>query len=303
MARRYLAQLEAASPAQGLATSIPIPRSTRIRWMPSGMRRVRWCSPPTSSMRGECEQRVLRGASAGTPCAARRAMGFCVFNSVAIGVHACARRARPRTRRRRRLRRPPRQWHRGDLRRRPSRADGVDVPVPAVSVFGCRAAGPQHAQRAVARRRWRRRISAPRSPMSGCPRWRNFAPQAIYISAGFDAHREDPLAGLNFTEADYAWVTRELMGVAARTRRAGSSRRSKAATRCRRSAAAPPSTCASCSRTARRERRRLRAPMVDSGCRPARRRAALRSQFPGVFQGKPVLATARTVASARLPAD
>ena len=39
-------------------------------------------------------------------------------------------------------------------------------------------------------------------------------PQLVYISAGFDAHREDPLAGLKLTEADYAWVTRELLGVA-----------------------------------------------------------------------------------------
>ena len=38
----------------------------------------------------------------------------------------------------------------------------------------------------------------------------------IFISAGFDAHREDPLAGLKLTEADYAWVTRELVAVAAR---------------------------------------------------------------------------------------
>jgi acetoin utilization deacetylase AcuC-like enzyme len=41
-------------------------------------------------------------------------------------------------------------------------------------------------------------------------------PQIIYVSAGFDAHREDPLAGLELTEADYAWVTRELIAVAAR---------------------------------------------------------------------------------------
>ena len=41
-------------------------------------------------------------------------------------------------------------------------------------------------------------------------------PQLILISAGFDAHREDPLAGLKFTEDDYAWVTRELIAVAAR---------------------------------------------------------------------------------------
>ncbi|MBS0319398.1 MAG: histone deacetylase family protein, partial [Proteobacteria bacterium] len=48
------------------------------------------------------------------------------------------------------------------------------------------------------------------------PALEEFAPEAIYISAGFDAHREDPLAGLAFTEADYAWVTRELMRVAAK---------------------------------------------------------------------------------------
>jgi acetoin utilization deacetylase AcuC-like enzyme len=41
-------------------------------------------------------------------------------------------------------------------------------------------------------------------------------PEILYVSAGFDAHREDPLAGLKLTEADYAWVTRELMAVANR---------------------------------------------------------------------------------------
>jgi acetoin utilization deacetylase AcuC-like enzyme len=41
-------------------------------------------------------------------------------------------------------------------------------------------------------------------------------PELILISAGFDAHREDPLAGLKLVEADFAWVTRELMQVAER---------------------------------------------------------------------------------------
>ena len=36
------------------------------------------------------------------------------------------------------------------------------------------------------------------------------------MSAGFDAHREDPLAGLMLVEADYAWVTREMIAVAER---------------------------------------------------------------------------------------
>ena len=41
-------------------------------------------------------------------------------------------------------------------------------------------------------------------------------PEMLFISAGFDAHREDPLAGLKLVEDDYAWVTREMIGAAAR---------------------------------------------------------------------------------------
>ena len=36
-------------------------------------------------------------------------------------------------------------------------------------------------------------------------------PQMIFISAGFDAHRLDPLADLNLHENDYAWVTSLIM--------------------------------------------------------------------------------------------
>jgi acetoin utilization deacetylase AcuC-like enzyme len=43
-----------------------------------------------------------------------------------------------------------------------------------------------------------------------------FKPQMILISAGFDAHREDLLGGMALVEDDYAWLTRELMAVAAR---------------------------------------------------------------------------------------
>jgi len=43
-----------------------------------------------------------------------------------------------------------------------------------------------------------------------------FKPEMIFISAGFDAHRADPLALLNFVEADYAWATKRLMEAADR---------------------------------------------------------------------------------------
>ena len=41
-----------------------------------------------------------------------------------------------------------------------------------------------------------------------------FAPQMIFISAGFDAHRDDGLAMLNLVEADYGWVTQQIRAVA-----------------------------------------------------------------------------------------
>ena len=41
-----------------------------------------------------------------------------------------------------------------------------------------------------------------------------FRPEMLFISAGFDAHRDDELAMLNLVEADYAWVTEKLRIVA-----------------------------------------------------------------------------------------
>jgi acetoin utilization deacetylase AcuC-like enzyme len=46
------------------------------------------------------------------------------------------------------------------------------------------------------------------------PRLNAFAPDLVIISAGFDAHRRDPLGNLNLVEADFAWATRKLMAVA-----------------------------------------------------------------------------------------
>jgi acetoin utilization deacetylase AcuC-like enzyme len=41
-----------------------------------------------------------------------------------------------------------------------------------------------------------------------------FRPQMIFVSAGFDAHREDDMGGMSLVEADYAWITRQVMAVA-----------------------------------------------------------------------------------------
>jgi acetoin utilization deacetylase AcuC-like enzyme len=41
-----------------------------------------------------------------------------------------------------------------------------------------------------------------------------FRPQMIFVSAGFDAHRDDDLGEMCLVEADYAWITRQIMAVA-----------------------------------------------------------------------------------------
>ena len=49
------------------------------------------------------------------------------------------------------------------------------------------------------------------------PRLREFKPDLVVISAGFDAHTRDPLANLNLVEADFAWATQQLMEIADRS--------------------------------------------------------------------------------------
>ncbi len=48
------------------------------------------------------------------------------------------------------------------------------------------------------------------------PRLEAFRPEMIFISAGFEAHREDDLGQLGLVEADYEWITLRIMGVAER---------------------------------------------------------------------------------------
>jgi acetoin utilization deacetylase AcuC-like enzyme len=50
--------------------------------------------------------------------------------------------------------------------------------------------------------------------MEWLPRLDAFKPQMIFVSAGFDAHREDDLGQLGLVEADYEWITQKLIEVA-----------------------------------------------------------------------------------------
>lgn len=45
-------------------------------------------------------------------------------------------------------------------------------------------------------------------------KWEAFQPEFVLVSAGFDAHREDPIGSLQFTDQDYAWMTKEIVKLA-----------------------------------------------------------------------------------------
>jgi acetoin utilization deacetylase AcuC-like enzyme len=69
----------------------------------------------------------------------------------------------------------------------------INVPVPPYS------RGP--AVRALIEENWMSRLDA-------------FRPQMIFVSAGFDAHRDDDLGQLGLVEADYAWITEKIKALA-----------------------------------------------------------------------------------------
>jgi acetoin utilization deacetylase AcuC-like enzyme len=48
------------------------------------------------------------------------------------------------------------------------------------------------------------------------PRLHAFKPQLVLVSAGFDAHRQDPLADIRLGQEDYAWITDQLLSLARR---------------------------------------------------------------------------------------
>ena len=77
----------------------------------------------------------------------------------------------------------------------PKGSNMVNVPVPPYS------RGP--AVRALIEENWLARLDA-------------FAPQMIFISAGFDAHRDDDLGQLGLVEVDYAWMTEQIVAIAAK---------------------------------------------------------------------------------------
>jgi acetoin utilization deacetylase AcuC-like enzyme len=147
-----------------------------------------------------------------------RAMGFCLFNNVAVAAHHA--RARWGTRR---VAVVDFDVHHGNGTQAMFAADR-ELFYGSSHQHPCYPGTGRPSERGVANNI----INAPLPPGSDGQAFRaawrevilpaldDFAPEFLIVSAGFDAHRADPLAQLRVETADFAWLTAELAGVAAR---------------------------------------------------------------------------------------
>jgi acetoin utilization deacetylase AcuC-like enzyme len=167
---------------------------------------------------------VISGATRRAFCAVRppghhatpgTAMGFCLFNSIAVGAaHALAQHGLQR------VAVVDFDVHHGNgtqdifwQERRvlfaSSHQRGIYPGSGAADERGIgnilNAPLPEGSTGTVFRRAWSERL---------LPEIDAFKPQLLMVSAGFDAHRLDPLAGLMLEADDYAWLTRELVALA-----------------------------------------------------------------------------------------
>ncbi len=147
-----------------------------------------------------------------------RAMGFCLFNNVAVAAHH----ARARWGRRR-VAVVDFDVHHGNGTQAMFAAD-PDLFYGSSHQYPCYPGTGRPSERGVANNI----VNAPLPPGSDGQAFRaawrevilpaldDFAPEFLIVSAGFDAHRADPLAQLRVDTADFAWLTDELVRLAAR---------------------------------------------------------------------------------------
>lgn len=174
------------------------------------------CAAVDAVMRGEARNAFCAVRPPGHHAEPERAMGFCLFNNIAIGalhaqaVHGVTRVAVIDF-----------DVHHGNGTQAAfsERPDCQYVSTHQWPLYpGTGAAGergvannilnvplPPGADGEDLRAAWQEEIA---------PALRAFAPQLLLVSAGFDAHRDDPLAELALTERDYFWITRALAEIA-----------------------------------------------------------------------------------------
>jgi acetoin utilization deacetylase AcuC-like enzyme len=213
--RRYIDAIEAASPASGLRYLDP-DTALNPQSVPAAFHAAGAVVHAVDLVCGGKHRNAFCAVRPpGHHAESRRAMGFCIFNSVAIGAaHALAVHGLSR------VAIVDFDVHHGNGTEEMFTDDprvlmvstfqyplypysGVDNPAPNMVNIPLSAGNGGTEFRDAVRKHW-------------LPALDDHEPELILVSAGFDAHREDPLAGLAFVEDDYAWVTRELIDVAGR---------------------------------------------------------------------------------------
>lgn len=169
---------------------------------------------------------VLHGESRRVFCAVRppghhatatAAMGFCLFNNIAVAAaHACDKHGLSR------VAVVDFDVHHGngtqaifDTDPRVMYLSSHQMPLyPDTGYANERGVGnivnaplPPGSGSEVFRKAWREQL---------LPALDSFRPQLLFVSAGFDAHKRDPLAQIELETEDYAWITRELVAIARR---------------------------------------------------------------------------------------
>jgi acetoin utilization deacetylase AcuC-like enzyme len=144
-----------------------------------------------------------------------RAMGFCIFNNVGIGAaHALDRHGLER------VAILDFDVHHGNGTEDMFRDDG--------RVMFCSTFQHPYYPYCGADSQGNNLVNVPLAAMTGSdgfraaverfwmPALERFEPQLVMVSAGFDAHREDPLADLQLGDEDYEWISRRITEVADR---------------------------------------------------------------------------------------
>lgn len=215
---KYVERTLAAVPRQGLYaldgdTSL-CPHSGKAALRAAGA----VCAAVDAIMAGEANNAFCAVRPPGHHAEPGRAMGFCVFNNVAVGAfHARAAHGLGKT---------------AVIDFDVHHGNGTQAAFETQAEYMYISSHQSPLYPGTGRRGERgvgNIVNVPMPPYSGsqdlreawgrvmAPALREFRPDFIFISAGFDAHRLDPLAELNFTEEDYAWLTGEILDVAEET--------------------------------------------------------------------------------------
>ena len=164
-------------------------------------------------IQGEARNSFCNVRPPGHHAARHRAMGFCIFNNVAVGAaHALEAHGLQR------VAIVDFDVHHGNGT---ENIFSGDSRVTMVSIF-------QHPFYPFSGMEGRsaHMVNIPLAAYSGSVQFRDaventwlpalqaFAPKMIFISAGFDAHRDDDMASLALVESDYAWVTAKIVDLA-----------------------------------------------------------------------------------------